>query len=134
VKRRRPRTIDLASLSLRQYLVLEAAPPIYSGAELLARLKAAGLVTDDALQPRLSEMLRGDVTYPAAREPVRRLLGVEDAFLRRLIENGAPLSATPRPRDQDAGPEARRTKDGNRDQASARASRAKPGEPGGATS
>lgn len=78
-RRSRRRVLRLDELTLRQYMVLEARPPMYRPADLV---EATGLP-----QPRVSEVLRGVRIYPKALERIRLLLQIDQELLDALIEN-----------------------------------------------
>jgi len=78
-KRSRRRTLRLDQLTLRQYLVIQAKPPMYRPADLVER---TGIP-----QPRVSEVLRGVRIYPAALARIREVLGIDEELLDVLIEN-----------------------------------------------
>ena len=72
-------SIDLESLTLRQYLALRRN--LFRPADL-ARMTGIP-------KPRASELLRGLEVYPAATKAVRTFLGeeVDDELFRVLLEN-----------------------------------------------
>lgn len=83
---RRRVTLDPATLTLRQWMVLFARPPMYRPQDLVER---SGLA-----QPRVSELLRGVRIYPAGLEQARKALGIEDVELfEALLRNSAAESA-----------------------------------------
>ncbi len=81
----RPATIDLATLTLRQWLALRRN--LFRPAEL-ARMTGIP-------KPRASEILRGQPIYPAATAKVRTFLGdeVDDELFAALMTNTAAVEA-----------------------------------------
>lgn len=74
--------VDLAQLTLRQFMAVFVRPPMYKPQELVER---CGLP-----QPRVSELLRGIRIYPAGLSRARAALGIEDEKLfEALLENSA---------------------------------------------
>lgn len=87
--RRQTVTIDPAALSLRQWMVLFAKPPMYKPQDLVAK---SGLP-----QPRVSELLRGIRIYPRGLALAREALGIDDvALFEALLENSAREAAAER--------------------------------------
>lgn len=71
-----------AALSLRQWMVIFATPPMYKPQDLVEK---SGLP-----QPRVSELLRGIRIYPAGLARAREALGIKDeALFEALLENSA---------------------------------------------
>lgn len=83
---RNTRTIDLETLTLRQYATLVSKPPIYTPQDLVER---TGLP-----QPRASEIFRGIRIYPAGCEKVKQALGgISDQLFESLLANSAKEAA-----------------------------------------
>lgn len=85
-------TLDPASLTLRQFMVLFPKPPMYRPQDLVER---SGLA-----QPRVSELLRGVRIYPAGIAQARAALGLEgagnDGLFEALLGNSARAAAAGR--------------------------------------
>lgn len=81
--------VNVASLTLRQYMAVFARPPMYKPQDLVEK---SGLP-----QPRVSELLRGIRIYPRGLALAREALGIEDVRLfEALLENSAREAAAER--------------------------------------
>lgn len=85
--RRRLVSIDLFTLTLRQYMAVFARPPMARPQDLVER---SGLS-----QPRVSELLRGSRIYPAGLAQARAALGLskDAALFEALLENSGRAAA-----------------------------------------
>lgn len=86
-RRRRKKTVDLRTLTLRQYMTLEAVPPIYTATELADR--------SGVPRPKCSKVLHGEAIYPAGMSAIAAALAgadgkpIDDELLGLLVENAA---------------------------------------------